>query len=389
MAFKGTQQAQPVTPAGAGEYQIYKDSVDGVLKVIHSTASVVSLEGATDTDAIHDNVASEISAIVVKTVPAPGDFFVLEDSAAANVKKHTLFSQIESTLNHDSLAGFLTAEHVDWAGASAGTIHITNFAALQNVVEDTTPQFVATLDMQGNTIDMTSGTLTFDGGGALATLNTAGDSFVEILNDGAGEGEVRADKLGIKGGTGFALQLDGTPTANRLITIQDVAQTLVGRATTDTLTNKTLTLPILTLNSALVTNGQWGINATDDQFKFRSGGANHVVIKKLTPSQSWKDPVSGDRAILHHVTEEGVTGLTVKTAIRAGTSVAWQIRRDTDQSAAGTLMVGATTSSTTAITTTVFTGAVAVGQTIWIEADTVTGSVANFFIQLELKMTET
>ena len=30
-------------------------------------------------------------------------------------------------VNHDSLAGFVAAEHIDWAGASAGTIHATNY----------------------------------------------------------------------------------------------------------------------------------------------------------------------------------------------------------------------------------------------------------------------
>lgn len=30
-------------------------------------------------------------------------------------------------VNHDSLAGFVTAEHVDWAGSSTGTIHATNY----------------------------------------------------------------------------------------------------------------------------------------------------------------------------------------------------------------------------------------------------------------------
>jgi len=30
-------------------------------------------------------------------------------------------------VNHDSLAGFVAAEHVDWAGASTGTIHATNY----------------------------------------------------------------------------------------------------------------------------------------------------------------------------------------------------------------------------------------------------------------------
>lgn len=53
-------------------------------------------DGATagDADAIHDNVASEISAITVKGTPVGGDFLLIEDSAAANVKKHILISSL-------------------------------------------------------------------------------------------------------------------------------------------------------------------------------------------------------------------------------------------------------------------------------------------------------
>ena len=36
----------------------------------------------------------------------------------------------QGTIDHDSLANFVTAEHVDWAGASAGTIHSTNIPTL-------------------------------------------------------------------------------------------------------------------------------------------------------------------------------------------------------------------------------------------------------------------
>jgi len=33
----------------------------------------------------------------------------------------------QGTIDHDSLANFVTAEHVDWAGSSAGTIHSSNY----------------------------------------------------------------------------------------------------------------------------------------------------------------------------------------------------------------------------------------------------------------------
>lgn len=43
--------------------------------------------GGSDADAIHDNVAAEISAITEKTTPVSGDLIVIEDSAASNAKK--------------------------------------------------------------------------------------------------------------------------------------------------------------------------------------------------------------------------------------------------------------------------------------------------------------
>ena len=47
----------------------------------------VSTATATDSDAIHDNVSGEIAAIAEKAAPVGADLLVIEDSAAANVKK--------------------------------------------------------------------------------------------------------------------------------------------------------------------------------------------------------------------------------------------------------------------------------------------------------------
>jgi hypothetical protein len=47
-----------------------------------------------DTDAIHDNVAAEISAVALKASPVAADVFLLEDSAAGFVKKRVPFSAL-------------------------------------------------------------------------------------------------------------------------------------------------------------------------------------------------------------------------------------------------------------------------------------------------------
>ena len=56
-------------------------------------------------------MASEISAITNKGTIAAGDFLVIEDSAASNVKKHTLFSELEAVISHDNIAGVSINDH--------------------------------------------------------------------------------------------------------------------------------------------------------------------------------------------------------------------------------------------------------------------------------------
>ena len=47
-----------------------------------------------DTTAIHNNVASEISAIAVKATPTGADFLLIENAAAGNAKAHVLISSL-------------------------------------------------------------------------------------------------------------------------------------------------------------------------------------------------------------------------------------------------------------------------------------------------------
>lgn len=67
-------------------------------------------------DAIHDNVASEISAVPNKAIPSSGDFLLIEDSSAANIKKHILISSLPTGI---ALTGAPPAD-VDKSGALTG-----------------------------------------------------------------------------------------------------------------------------------------------------------------------------------------------------------------------------------------------------------------------------
>lgn len=55
----------------------------------------------TDATAIHDNVAAEISAIAAKAVPTTADYLVIEDAAAGNAKKSITIGDIDSGLLGD------------------------------------------------------------------------------------------------------------------------------------------------------------------------------------------------------------------------------------------------------------------------------------------------
>jgi len=77
----------------------------------------------TDTTAIHDNVASEISAVTEKLVPIAGDFILIEDSAAANVKKRIQVGNLpfsaneldEQTVGSTTLTSTTSTTYVDLA----------------------------------------------------------------------------------------------------------------------------------------------------------------------------------------------------------------------------------------------------------------------------------
>ena len=105
---------EKVSPVGADKLLIEDSAASDAKKMVQIT----NLPGGADADAIHDNVASEISAITAKGTPVAGDFLVIEDSAAANAKKSVLFSALESTLDHGSLAGLADDDHTQYLNVS-------------------------------------------------------------------------------------------------------------------------------------------------------------------------------------------------------------------------------------------------------------------------------
>ena len=105
--------------AEAGDFNIKVAAYDGVL------TNGLYLDGDTNADGEVDvTIASGAASVttVAGTLTMGSTAFV-NNSGVVQVAT-------QGTIDHDSLANFVTAEHVDWAGASAGTIHSTNIPTL-------------------------------------------------------------------------------------------------------------------------------------------------------------------------------------------------------------------------------------------------------------------
>lgn len=73
-----------------------------------------------DEDAIHDNVANEISAITEKTTPAGGDLIIIEDSAAGYVKKKVQITNLPGTGGSGDSPAVYLGEYDVWEETEKG-----------------------------------------------------------------------------------------------------------------------------------------------------------------------------------------------------------------------------------------------------------------------------
>lgn len=101
-----------VTRSGA-DYTLDEEYKTVHLRFSGSTwyATMESDQTATDSAAIHDNVAGEIAAITLKATPVSADVLLIEDSADSNNKKRVTFGSLGTDANaiHDNVAGEISA----------------------------------------------------------------------------------------------------------------------------------------------------------------------------------------------------------------------------------------------------------------------------------------
>ena len=317
--------AEHVDWAGAGAGTIHTDNY---------------IEGGagTDTDAIHDNIASEISAITVKGTPVGADFMVIEDSADSNNKKHMLISGLEAILDHDSLSGFVAAEHV----ASTAVETMTNKTLTTPTIGDFSNAAHDHEDAAG---------------GAQLSLTAAVTGALPVAN----------------GGTALTSGTDGG---------------LLAYTATGTIASSAL----LVANAIVMGGGAGVVPATlalgtaFQYLRINSGAtANEYVTRRESKAFTIETPVNGDRHALW-MNEGAITILGVSFSSEAGTSVLFNIEFQTtiasgtvvhtDTCATSTPEWDVTPSGTTAVPT---------DRILLAEITTVTGSVTQLHVTVHYR----
>lgn len=226
-----------ITSGTFADARIAESNVTQHQAALTITESQISDLDHTDADAIHDNVSGEISLITEKVTPVNADLIIIEDSAASNAKKKVQVGNLPTggageanTASNVGVGGVgvfkqKTGVDLEFKNVNAGSnkITITDDAA-NNEVD----------------IDITEANLTLDNIGGTLSVNKGGT--------GSTTASGARTNLGLVIGTDVqAWDADLDTYATKTPPSGDV----VGTTDSQTLTNKTLTTPTLTLKQSL------------------------------------------------------------------------------------------------------------------------------------------
>lgn len=92
--------------------------------VAHSSINITAGTGLTGGGTIASSRVITLALDELATISSAdaGDYIAIVDTSDSDANRRILFSQFESSLNHDNLTGFVSNEHLDWTTDLGGTV---------------------------------------------------------------------------------------------------------------------------------------------------------------------------------------------------------------------------------------------------------------------------
>lgn len=299
--------AVPSTPA-AGKMRIYAQDAAGVarLRALHSTGSDLAFFRDAVVRVKNTSGGTINKGEIVYCTGATGNFPTIAKAKANAAGTMPAIGMVLTTAVNNAFTTVQTAGEMTGLDTSAFAEGVSLF------VSATTAGALTSTEPQHPFLSQEIGFCTKSNAGAgsvqlFCTPAHEGDDFGSNRNAfKIGDGASGAKVLSFV--NAFAGSLSWNPTADRTLTLPDADDTLVGKATTDTLTNKTLTTPVLANPSFSGTTANMGTVTTID---INGGTVDGTAIGATTRSTVSCTTLNASGAV--------VLGTSSETALINGT----------------------------------------------------------------------